>query len=294
MSDFAVKIIEDSITAAGRRLTTITATYPRFIHAEIMTHRDRARNAASSRAIPWPKMKEMIVSSPVIPLAWGAEQSGMQAGGEIPERMHDLARQLWLDACDNALRYADMLANIGRTFFQFYPLLAQPGDEEIKIHKSIPNRITEPWMWITVVMSATEWKNFFRLRCHPDAEIHFQKIAGMMRDALDASVPAFRNPDEWHLPFVQPDERESIKDIDQLAKISTARCARVSYLTHDGKRSAEADLALFSRLCQGSGFGHWSPHEHVAAASSHRDHRSGPFVGWTQYRKFFSHENLPG
>jgi len=285
---FEVKVIEDSISPAGKRLTTITATYPRFIHAEIMTHRDRARNAASSRAIPWPKMKEMIVSTPVIPLAWGAEQSGMQAGAEIPERMHDLARALWLTACANALEYADLLANIGRTFKERFPLLAQPGDEEIKLHKSIPNRITEPWMWITVVMSATEWKNFFRLRCHLDAEIHFQKIAGMIRDALAASQPVERNE---HHPFIQPDERDL--PIETRDRVSTARCARVSYLTHDGRRSIEADLELFDRLCQGSGFGHWTPHEHVATARG-ADYRSGPFVGWQQYRKMFQHENLPG
>lgn len=263
-------------------------------NCEIMTHRDRARNAASSRAIPWPKMKEMIAISPVIPIAWGAEQSGMQAAGEIPERMRDLAQQLWLDACESALLHADMLANIGQTFVERFPLLAQPGDEAIKIHKSIPNRITEPWMWITVIMTATEWKNFFRLRCHPDAEVHFQKIAGMMRDALDASVPEFRNPDEWHMPFITDDDRAETDDDNTLAQVSAARCARVSYLTHDGKRSIDADLKLFDRLCQGSGFGHWSPHEHVAYASTNSDHRSGPFVGWVQYRKWFTNENLPG
>lgn len=289
---FDVKIIEDSISAAGKRLTTITATYPRFIHSEVMTHRDRARNAASSRAIPWPKMREMIVSEPVIPIKWGAEQSGMQAGDEIPEHMQDFARQLWLETMHYVAERADMLANIGATFVNQRPLLAQPGDELVKIHKSIPNRLTEPWMWITVVMSATEWNNFFRLRCHPDAEIHFQKIARMIHDALAESKPVQR---EYHLPFLQNDERVQVEcDLDRLCRISTARCARVSYLTHDGKRSQEKDIELFDRLCQGSGFGHWSPHEHVAWASTNPNCVSGPFRGWEQYRKCFVKENEPG
>ncbi len=290
--DFDVQVIEDSISPLGKRLTTITATYPRFIHSEVMTHRDRARNAASSRAIPWPKMREMIITHPVVPIRWGMEQAGMQTGDEIPERMRALAEDFWLDAMSSAVHAADRLANIGAEFAERFPELAQPDDELIKIHKSIPNRITEPWMWITVVMSATEWKNFFRLRCHPDAEVHFQNIACMIRDALDASKPVERNV---HLPFIQDDERNSIEPIDMLCRISTARCARVSYLTHDGKRSTDADLQLFDRLCQGSGFGHWSPHEHVAFAEPTYPNRiSGPFRGWEQYRKYFANENDAG
>jgi hypothetical protein len=235
--------------------------------------------------------------SPVVPISWGAEQSGMQAGGEIPEKFRPLARQLWLEACASALRHADMLANIGRTFAERFPDQVEPGDSDVRIHKSIPNRITEPWMWITVVMTATEWANFFRLRCHPDAEIHFQKIATMIRDALAESKPVER---WYHLPFIQDDERSADvsgwKYRETLAKVSTARCARVSYLTHEGTRSIDADLALFDRLCQGSGFGHWSPHEHVACAFSgtRADTRSGPFLGWLQFRKEFANENLAG
>lgn len=286
--NFDVKVIEDSISPAGIRLTTITATYPRFIHSEIMTHRDRARNAASSRAIPWPKMRQMITTYPVVPVAWGAEQSGMQTAGEIPEKMRALAEEIWLEARNSAIKFADMLAKVGETYVQ-RGIDVEPGDESVRIHKSIPNRITEPWMWITVVMSATEWKNFFRLRCHQDAEVHFQKIAGMIRSELDRSTPVLRT---LHLPFVQTDERNLNTDL--IVKVSTARCARVSYLTHEGHRSIEADLELFDRLCNGSGFGHWSPHEHVAFAHSDPKLCSGPFRGWEQYRKRFENENEPG
>lgn len=294
--DFSVQVIEDSISQAGKRLTTITATYPRFIHSEIMTHRDRARNAASSRAIPWLRMSEMVSSHPVIPIKWGMEQSGMQTGDEIPEKFRKLAEQIWLNARDHALRHADMLANIGRTYEQMALGNLTESEKQVRIHKSIPNRIVEPWMWITVVMTATEWKNFFRLRCHPDAEVHFQKIACMIRDALTESVPVTR---QMHLPFVHEDERRGVGtdptiNVDRLCKISTARCARVSYLTHEGTRNQEKDIELFDRLCQGSGFGHWSPHEHVAFADPNPKHVSGPFRGWEQYRKYFQNENEPG
>ncbi len=297
---FDVKVVLDSLAPCGKRLTTITATYPRFIHSEIMTHRDRERNAASSRAIPWEhkpgakatnkSMKEMILMEPVVPIRFGSELKGMQTGGEIATP--ELARAIWLKARDNAVESAQALADLG-------------------VHKSICNRLTEPFMWITVVMTATEWKNFFRLRCHPDAEIHFQKIAGMIRDALAASTPTpppaialathngerFGEQEEsWHLPFVTGvDLYDLLVDygLEDVKAISAARVARVSYLTHEGKRDPVKDLDLFQRLADGSGFGHWSPHGHVAKASGELV-RSGPFIGWEQYRKQFPNENLEG
>lgn len=195
----------------------------------------------------------------------------MQTGGEIDRP--DLAEIVWLHARDNAVLAAQQLAELG-------------------VHKSICNRLTEPWMWITVVMSATEWNNFFRLRCHPDAEIHFQKIAGMIRDALAASRPALIHPGGWHLPFTVLSDFDN--PIEEVCKASVARCARVSYLTHEGKRDFAKDIELFDRLVQGSGFGHWSAHEHVASASHVPDRRSGPFIGWNQYRKSFTNENIEG
>lgn len=248
--EFAVNVVADSVNAhTGARLTTVTACYPRFIHSEVMTHRDRERNAASSRAIPWSKMRAAIAATPVIPLVFGREQQGMQTGGEIDDR--DAAVKVWLAARDSALRHADDLYALG-------------------VHKSIVNRLTEPFMWITIVMTATDWKNFFRLRCHTDAEVHFQKIAGMLRSAMEASQPIVRNAgstaDSWHLPFVTDDEREQYRDSPLvLAEWSTARTARVSYLLHDGTSPNPAkDKELFDRLCHGSGFGHWSPHGHPA------------------------------
>ena len=302
---FEVKVICDSIAPCGKRLTTITSTFPRIILSEVNTHRDRCRNAASSRAIPFIKMRESIRQDPFIPIAWGLEQSGMQAGDAIPPELAELAEQLWLQACESAQRYAKMIHNIGTTYNDLNTV-QRPEFAEVKIHKSIPNRLVEPWMWCTQVMSATEWNNFFRLRCHPDAEVHFQKIANMIKDALAASTPIERNgkgePESWHLPFILPEDwdwtRTEAKDfvdtaMGMLKRISTARCARVSYLTHEGKRDPSKDLELFDRLVQGSGFGHWSAHEHIAEACDTLE-RSGPFIGWKQFRKEFVLENQAG
>ena len=300
---YNARIVLDSINDYGQRLTTMEWTYPRFIHAEIMTHRDRARNAASSRAIPWAKMKEAVSSNPVVPIAWGIEKPGMQTGEPLPPHLADLAESLWVKASKIMLEYADAIHNIGATYdalerngcilgendFNNIPL-NMTSDPSIKVHKSLPNRLVEPWMWITVIMTATEWENLWRLRVHPDAEIHFQKIAGLAKDALESSIPKALPFGDWHLPYITDEEKEQFGwSHPILRKASTARCARVSYKTHDGEANIGKDCALFDKLCAGSGFGHWSPHEHVAMSST-PDTRSGPFRGYIQYRKLFAKE----
>lgn len=268
---FSARIILDSISPAGKRLVTVEARYPRIVHSELLTHRAFARNAASSRAIPWPKMMAAITETPFIPIKWGAEQRGMQSGDQIEDTAE--AERIWLTARDNAVGAAKALAELG-------------------VHKSICNRITEPWMWITTLITATEWNNFFRLRCHSDAEVHFQKIATMIREAMAESTPTRLNITNWHLPFIQDDELGHHDSV--LKRVSVARCARVSYLTHDGNRDIQKDLDLFEKLSNGSGFGHYSPYEHVATPTFDANERSGPFLGWCQFRKAFPFENLEG
>lgn len=314
---FYSKVIADSINDYGQRLTTLEVCYPRFIHSEIMTHRDRARNSASSRAIPWPKMMERINADPVVPIKWGMEKKGMQAGEELPQHLQRFAKALWALHRDLSVEIGNALHNIGDTynmiaggnadeFFPqmqdaFGPFVWDANNEGIKVHKSLPNRLTEPHMWITVVMTATNWKNLERLRLHGDAEVHFQELMKHVTESMSASEPRCLKFGAWHRPYVDESEEGSIllwaskygsrgQNGDGIANaISTARCARVSYLTQDGKRDFEADLRLFDTLCQGSGFGHWSPHEHVAMSSS-KDERSGPYRGWKQFRKLFAME----
>jgi len=239
-----------------------------------MTHRDRARNAGSSRAIPWPTMCANIENDPVIPIKWGKNQKGMQTGEEVDNATILRAQHLWLKGRDYMVKIAQEIHELG-------------------IHKSLCNRLTEPWMWITVVMTSTDWKNFFAQRCHPDAEIHFQQIAGMMKEAILNSTPKPVLFQDWHMPYMEHDDHEHIYatydqalQLDIAKKVSVARCARVSYVQHGEKRkSVEKDLALALDMIKGSGdLGHRSPFEHVAQASV-TGVRSGPFRGWNQFRK---------
>ena len=284
------KVLADSVAPSGRRLTTMEWTYPRAIHSEIMTHRALSRNAASSRAIPTEKLIQRVIDDPWIPSYIGKNQKGMQALEALGEHDRQVAERMWLEARDLAVGQARQLVTLG-------------------VHKQVVNRIIEPWMWITVIVSATEWENFFELRDHPMAEPHFQELARKARAARYVSIPRRLDADEMHLPLVEPEDRNAAWALVErpnavhaaltrehdllLAKISVGRCARVSYLTHAGTRDIREDIALHDRLV-GQVPLHASPTEHVASALPEgMGHvRSGNFLGWVQYRKTLANENL--
>jgi hypothetical protein len=161
--------------------------------------------------------------------------------------------------------------------------------QDLGVHKQLTNRLLEPFMWHTAIISATEWDNFFALRCHPDAQPEFRRTAEAMRDARDASTP--RTIHNWHLPYVDPEELLALEvagmSLPDVALVSSMRCARVSYLTHDGKRDPEADRARALELIAA---GHMSPFEHAAHALAEPTF-VGNFRGWAQRRKFIAHED---
>lgn len=275
------KVIADSIHQLGTRLTTMVLTYPRFVHAELMTHRVFSRNASSSRAIPVEKMLAAVEENPVVPIHWGKNQPGMQARAELSDEHpiweghpclseKEMARDRWHLARNAAVKHVKELLDIG-------------------LHKQIANRLLEPFGHITVVLTATDWTNFYSLRCHPDAEPHMQALAEAMLAAHNASEPQFLEFDEWHLPFVDGDEigRSSCADPMFLQKLSVARCARVSYLNHDKTvPNTVKDVELHDRLLAS---GHMSPFEHQARADG--SGRSGNLWDWTQYRQTLPEEN---
>lgn len=292
---YNVRIIADSISPAGKRITTWELTYPRFVHAELMTHRLFSRNSASSRAIPVKKLRERVRKDPAMPLWWGRNQSGMQAREELVGVRRWLAVKLWLWA-------------------RWFAIWLSWAFEKIGLHKQIANRVLEPWMYITVVVTATEHDNWFFLRNHPDAQPEIAWVARTMYDLYEGSRPKRLQVGEWHLPFIYPEDRDTVikytwagqefeivcnnvqwqRRTDILKKVSTGRCARVSYLTHDGRRDLDEDVKLHDRLIAGiknSEPGHWSPFEHVAQALLDPDERSGNFFGWKQYRKEFESEH---
>jgi thymidylate synthase ThyX len=270
---FSARVLLDSRAPSGARLTTLEVRYPRFIHSEMMTHRVFSRNAASSRAIPIKKMIAAVREEPALPVYWGRNQTGMSAREAIAPDVEERARAEWQAALDDALRHAERLAA-----------------QDIDLHKQLVNRLLEPFAWITVIITATEWANFFTQRAHPDAQPEIKHIAELMLAEYRASTPALVAAGRWHLPLIQGDER-ALPD-EELCKLSVARCARVSYLTHDGKRDRDRDLELYERLLGGGANGHWSPFEHVATPAADPQRHSANFIGWEQYRKRFPEEHV--
>ncbi len=270
---YRVKILADSVGPNGVRLTTWLLRYPRFVHAELMTHRLFSRNSASSRAIPTKKLMQQIRKEPAVPVWWGKNQSGMQAREELKGWRLALVKNVWLWARWGALFAAWLLTKLG-------------------FHKQIANRLLEPWMFIEVIMTATELDNWFRLRCHPDAQPEIGWVAREMQYQYSTTTPKELKAGDWHLPLVSYHERLMEGNI---SKVSAGRCARVSYLTHEGKRDMVEDVILADRLAKS---GHWSPFEHVARALPFDEivsldpsyvqrtssTWSGNLRGWTQYR----------
>lgn len=289
-----VKIIEDSVSECGKRLTTVQLKYWRAVHSELMTHRVFSRNASSSRAIPVAKVIEQVRTNPAGPIHWGANQPGMQADAELGVWDKEAAQASWLYAAGNAANSAEKMMNLG-------------------LHKQVANRILEPFQYIQVVVTASEWDNFFALRCHPDAQPEIKELAMAIRDAMAKSIPWILKEGEWHLPYVSDEERSAFGPIqthlrggpggfqawttqmeaELCCKLSAARCARVSYMLHDGTvPNIAKDLELYERLV-GSAPIHASPIEHQATPDEwirwadqwDRPELHGNFVGWKQYRK---------
>ena len=257
---FSARVLLDSISPAGVRLTTMEVTFPRFILSEFNTHRVFSKNSASSRAIPTSKLIQRVLEEPAMPVEWGKNKKGMSADEELDTDEKLSAEATWLAARDRAVEFAKQFA-------------------DQQVHKQITNRILEPFMWHTVIVTATEWHNFYKLRCAPNAQPEIRVAANLMRQAFAASKPKTVAIGDWHLPLIQDDERAL--PLEEQKKISVARCARVSYLTHDGKRNVEADLDLFTRLKSDR---HLSPFEHVATPSEDSDFHAN-FRGWVQMRK---------
>ena len=300
------EIIADSLNPQGVRLTSWVLEYPRFLHSELMTHRVFSKNAASSRAIPVEKLIQQIQDNPALPVWWGKNQPGMQANEEVDDTIKrpvffgpatgfndpslltdkEHAKAVWLEARDSAIEYVKRLNAIG-------------------LHKQVANRILEPWFNIRIIMTGTEYDNFFKLRAHPDAQPEFQNLAYKMKALYETNKPVQLKAGERHVPFGTDFDDKRVSELintDNLTlgefleakseikrKIAIARCARVSYLNYEGKDDYAADVKLCDRLF-GSVPRHLSPTEHVAQALDSTEF-VGNFKGFKQYRKFFADES---
>lgn len=298
----SAKIIADSESPEGIRMTTMEIEYPRFILAELNTHRMLSKNSASSRAIPVKAMHEFIRENPATPVHWGKNEPGMQAKEEVGSGVKEEAINVWNRAKEDAIHWSGALAN------------------KLAVHKQIANRITEPWMTMKTVISGTEWANFFYLRNHPDAQPEIKALALEMTLAYTTHLPVRLQPGEWHLPYITIaryvptgelqyfDNDFNRISLEDAKIISASCCAQVSYRKNDD--SYDKALKIYRQLIE-SEPAHASPVEHqatpmnidsmcrfepetwepgVSHVSANSDLWSGNLRGWIQHRKLIAKE----
>ncbi len=268
------KIVCDSVSPCGVRLTTFQLKYHRMVHSELLTHRDFSRNSSSSRAIPVLKMIGWVEEDPAIPVEWGKNQAGMQARALLEPDEAAKAGKVWLAARDEMIARTKELVALG-------------------VHKQIANRLLEPWHHISVVLTATRFTNWFALRWHPDAQPEIRVLAKAMATVYRDSTPERLLPGQWHLPYVMDRER-LVHSTDTLLKVSVARCARVSHMKHDGTPAdVSEEVILHDKLAVQQPL-HASPTEHqgtpLADGEDPRQFSGNLIRGWKQYRKTLPRE----
>lgn len=255
-ANISASIVADSIWH-NKRITTMSLVYPLFIHPQFLTHRVFSRSVSSSRAMPVGTVMRQVLRDPAYPSKFGSNQPGMQAGDELTGWRLWLAKQAWFKARYAALLSAKIMKSLG-------------------VHKEVANRVLMPWVKVKVVVTATDWENFYRLRLHEHADPTIRDLAVTMYMVMDREVPVNRSN---HLPFLSDDEIQTYGHTDYMR--STARCARVSYDNHDGTPTTkQQDVTLFDKL-MGSEIKHASPAEHCAVAS---EGQHANFNGWRSYR----------
>jgi thymidylate synthase ThyX len=362
------KVVADSITAKNHRLTTLEVVMPRYILAEFNTHRMLGKNSASSRAIPLRKMLLEVINRPFIPYAYQEDHKGMQGTKYLNEDYNftlfefrekagiffesdNKEDQFMLDKLFDTI-LNQMEYKKARTLKEWWLFARDKAVEMVAllgifgVTKQLANRLLEPFMYHKVLVSATEWENFFNLRCpiyeigelngkvvtyksrkevinfykenseyklyynyaiaytdldwlklnNGQADIHMMKLAECIYDAMNESKPVLLKEGEWHIPYGDKMELNSIlqlsieKDLlprkeniddysaeeidstmDLVCKISIARCARLSYQTLGDNPviDYEKDLSLYESL---STSGHWSPFEHVAKVMTENEY----------------------
>lgn len=288
-----------------KTLFTVRLRYPRPLHGEVMTHRKFGRNARSSRAVPVKTMLNEVRTIPYVPWHWGLNQSGMQADEECdtsvlldPSDPHDTGWQrehAWLSAANIAANHAEAFMNAG-------------------YHKQNPNRLLEPFSWIDTLITSTDWDNFLWLREHGAAEPHLQDLAALVHVALEKADIQDLGYGEWHMPYIAKSDwlaadteakPEGMTTDDFLLRVSSARCARISYTPFDGNPSYERELERYDMLVTSDRV-HASPTEHQAtpdrAVSLDADNDPiwpspklhGNLTGYIQYRKLIPNECYTG
>lgn len=308
-TNITAKVVCDSISEQGHRITTFELEYNRYIHGELLTNRMFSRNCSSSRAIPIKKMVEYTQSNMAMPLYYGSAKSGMQAGEELESTW--LPKLLWKSG-----------------FFVSKNIVK--AMDKLKLHKQIPNRLLEPWQMIKVVVTATDFDNFFNLRIEGAAQPEIAMLAHKMYQAREDSKPKLLKDGQYHLPYVETYELEDVErnqsnndqyyfvpdsanvivgeelNLEEAIRMSAASCAAQSYRTES--MTLKKANKIFDMLIKDKTL-HASPFENIATpihytnkgmmineknpvtwqkGITHIDRKgnlhSGNFKGWIQYR----------
>lgn len=286
----SAKVIADSISVCSNRLTSIEGRLPKFILAQLNTHKSLSKNASSSRAIP---IKQCIREASsketrAIPSKFGKAHPGMLATEWFEGDELELAQLRWEIAANRACNTAQSMLDEG-------------------MDKQATNRVLDSYIHSNVLITGTDdaWLNFFGLRLK-DADPTMEEFALKCLNAYNASVPDLLTKKQWHLPYVDLTgvDVEHPAIMADVIKISISRCARVSYKSFvDQKPSTLAeDLTRFELLLNSR---HLSPFEHIATPDesvvfnfttgrleSPLMHRWGNFVGWHQYRQMIQGQRV--
>lgn len=320
------RVVADSISPQGKRITTFELEYPRIIHSELMTHRLFSRNAMSSRAIPIKKMIEQVQQNPAMPVKFGKNQPGMQDAGdhnELIDAGYEPATW-WGLAGLSAARFAEGFADAG-------------------YHKQIANRLLEPFQRMKTVLTATDFENFWWLRVDKDADPTIFALAEAMKKAFDESEPELLYPGMWHTPYVDhvygfgdgegedehifegyclldENDKPVMLTVEEAKAISASCCAQVSYRVLNNTKDKALDI--YGKLLSGNKV-HASPFEHQATPMDyvdiHTDYGtdvivqffegflggythvdtagnfwSGNFCGWIQHRQLVPNNVVSG
>lgn len=259
---FVKPILSSRHLETGVVVHTFHLRYPRIIHGEVMTHRVFNRNARSSRAVPVNNLLAEIRTSPFVPWHWTGAKPGMQGVPDWKELVlvkgaAALHTEQNTPVTNEAawLLGRDIMCDLAESF------------GNANYHKQVANRLVEPWMWMDLLVTATDWKNFMHLRDHSDAEPHIRDLAKLVGLALEHAPVQNLKPGQWHLPYITDDDWKGVFDkpyddqLETLKRVSAARCARISYKPFDGNGSLEKELARFTQLV-GNDAVHASPLEH--------------------------------
>jgi hypothetical protein len=319
--NISATIIAHSKSAVnGKEIITYELEYHRYIHSECLTHRMWSRNAASSRAIPVSKMIDLVRTSPATPIHWGKNQAGMQASEECS--------QLVVTGVCSSAYGGGAVKNYRTTAWQYAAIDATIKAKnffDAGYHKQITNRLLEPFQMIKVVVTATEWDNFFWLRFHKAAQPEIQELARCMLVAKKRSVAEVLQVGEWHTPYVahfRASDGDAFLEyhsnnigvtLEEALKISASCCAQVSYRKTDD--SLEKADKVWQMLTTDERI-HSSPTEHQATPIKEMDNSCGMdldawsipegvthvdvkdgelwsnnFCGWIQHRALIANNN---